>query len=79
MGLNNSNQQQYLQNINCFYILHDCLANFNSSSTILIVLIFFFLFFQKKWGVTYLTRCYTQTLQPPDGQHVAKSSLDVIL
>ena len=78
MGLNYSNKHQYLQHINCSYILHDFLANLSSSSTMFIVLILFFCF-SKKLGVTYLTRCSTQTPQPPDSQRVAKSSLDVIL
>ena len=75
MGLNYSNIHQYLQEINCSYILHDCLAKLNSSSTVLIALILCFCF-SKKRGVTYLTRCSTQT---QDGQHVAKHSLDIVL
>ena len=51
MCLNYSNKHQYLQKINCSYIpvLHDCLANLNSSSTILIALILYFVF-QKNEG-----------------------------
>ena len=47
MGLNYSNKYQYLQDINCSYILHNCLANFNSSSTSLIALILYNFFFKK--------------------------------
>ena len=42
MGLNDSNKHQYLQNINCSYILYDCLAKLNSTSTTLLALIFCF-------------------------------------
>ena len=78
MGLNYSNEYQYLQEINCSYILHDCLAILNSSSTSFIALILYFCF-SKKCGVTFLARCSTQTPPLSDGQHVAKSSLDVML
>ena len=50
MGLNYSNKHQYLHKINCSYILHDCLANFNSLRTILIALILYFSFFLKNEG-----------------------------
>ena len=78
MSLNYSNKYQYLQEINCSLILHDCLANLNSSSTSLIALIYIFVF-QKNEGVTYLTCYSTQTPILPDGQHVANSLLDVML
>ena len=42
MGLNYFNKHQHLQKTNCYYILHDCLANVNSSSTTLIALIYIF-------------------------------------
>ena len=47
MGLNDSNKHQYLQDINCSYILHAYLSNLNSTSTTLIALILYFLFFKK--------------------------------
>ena len=43
MGLINVIKHQYMQGINCSCILHDCLANLNSSSTTLTALITYFL------------------------------------
>ena len=55
MGLNYSYKHQYLQKINCSYILHDCLANFNSSRTILIALILYFSVFKQMRGNVFNT------------------------
>ena len=72
MGLIYSSKHQYLHESYSSYMLHDCLANLNSSSTILIALILFIIFFEK-WGVTYFTRCSTQTPQPANGQMLQKA------
>ena len=49
MGLNNVDNQQYMQEISCSCILHDYLANLNCSSTTLTALITYIFL---KWGVT---------------------------
>ena len=62
MGLNDSNKHRYLQDINCSYILHACLANLNSTSTTLKDLILYtcICFFKKMRGNVF------NTLQHPN-------------
>ena len=75
MDLNQSNKHQYLQDINCSYILHYCLADLNSSSITLTALILYFDCFFKR-GNVFNTLNYPKATTIIDGQHVAKSSLD---